>query len=330
MLASRIIFKSEKGKEIAAKAMKWAGKTLKFATKLLPFASEVMDIAGGLAAIFTEQPDYKNEFMEKVLEKARVERIESQIIGIEAFLKTVQEHVPFINETTFCVRDKYEKQHQNLSQIPIQPQLLDQYLYTCNGSGVDVRTNIIHYKFIENVNEITMMNSSYRHYPLLAAPVLIELGLMASLFEPFAMEFIFGVANDRKISCKYRDAMIDHLPFVLEARFQKVKTDVANMVKVRNEPYNPNGYLQSEDPHLPCLTNCDNDDCLVDEFGTREFMRSDFNHHKDKCEIGYLRYLRHLVEKLFPIDILDQACGRPLGKPSGNSSISSKKYRSNF
>lgn len=44
-----------------------------------------------------------------------------------------------------------------------------------------------------------------------------------------------------------------------------------------------------------------------------------------KCETGYAQYLRHLVEKMFPVELLNQRCSQPIGEPKGNVSIPCRK-----
>lgn len=121
-----------------------------------------------------------------------------------------------------------------------------------------------------------------------------------------------GPVKSADLSCRFRDAMVDFLPFVLEARFQKVNANPSNKLKVRNEPFNRNGYNRTA--YLQCGKGCDGNDCLIDEFSAEKYTRS-----LDNCEIGYLQYLRHSVEELFPLDILNETCNRPLKGPTENN-----------
>lgn len=167
-----------------------------------------------------------------------------------------------------------------------------------------------------------MKNSTLRQYPLLAAPVLIELSSIVFLFEPLAIELMEGSAKNMKLSCLYREALIDNLPFVLEARFRKVDTNLNYMATVRNKPYTYRPVLEQQ----YCYICTPGPSCMVDEFG-----KKGKGIYKTKpCEIAYLGYLRHLVENMFPIDVMNKTCGLKLGNSKGNCAISSRKVLLRF
>lgn len=320
--ATRPLYKTDVGKKLAENVAKLTGKALKFATKLIPYASEVLDIADGLLEMFKDDKelDKELEVLRKALEQTHQAIQEHNLFQINNFMTSVKQNTKNLNETISCMRDEYEKQfpHQNAIRVPIE--LIDELKKKCNKVGVGGLTSAMFLDFQNIGNGFAARNSAFRKYPLLAAPVFIELSLLVSIFEPMAIELIPGVADGTtKLSCLYRDALIDDLPFVLEARFQKVNATLTNMIKVRNEPYNPIGYNKSY--YLECEKGCVHDNCLIDQFADEKLYKlSDGN----DCDIGYLQHLRHLVEKLFPIDVLNKTCNRGWEKPTGNSSTSGK------
>lgn len=323
---SQYIFKTEKGKQFAKNAFEFAGKSLKFATKFIPFASETLDLVQSLQEIFDKQPDWKIEFEAKILEKGKRARQEEKISDIETQIDTFSSQINDMNRTIECFRREYESQHLNKNSQRIPKQFRVQYDEQCEASGVGEQASQMHGTLWYYANMIAKRNSPFKQYPLLGAPVLIELSMLASGIEPMIKEFIWNVATKHKLSCIYRDVIIDYLPYVLEERFEKVTANITYQVNVRNEQYNRNGY--NDTPFMQCdacSKDEDRDHCLVDEFGTGAFRKSDNPNVPDHCQIGYLEYLRHLVESMFPIDVLDKACNRPWGKPTGNLSIPNKK-----
>ena len=90
------------------------------------------------------------------------------------------------------------------------------------------------------------------------------------------------------------------------------------MMKVRNKPYNSNGYNQAN--ALACLAKgCTNDDvCLRDDFGGIELKdKTTANDMHSQCAEDYLGYVRHRVEDLFPVRELETACGAKSRAPTG-------------
>lgn len=326
------LFKTDVGKRFEKKAMELAGKTLKFASKLIPYASEVLDLADGLVDIFSggDENEWKKEFEEKILANAEKTSNEldqkNNLFHVNVFMTTVKQDVQKMNKTVHCMRTEYVKDHPNENVTRVPSTLIDDYIKACDKNGVDSMASTLWVLFQNQVNAFAARNSSYMHYALLGAPVLIELSLLVSLFEPLAIELVPGVADDDpKLSCLFRDALIDHLPFVLEERFNKVNASLKNMIKVRNEPYNATGYHESI--FVDCSKGCPYENCIDDKFAAEAlYKKSDEN----ACEIGYLQHLRHMVESLFPIDVLNKSCDRGWEKPTGNLSISSKSVLLKF
>lgn len=313
-------FKTKKGKEMAEKAVELLGKSVKYAAKLLPFAGLVLDIAEGVEDMLSDESDSKkawaDEFMKKVMAKVDEKDHKERIIDINNVLGTIRLSVGYINHTIHCIAREYEKENPNQDYKGSLSEDLLKYEKICGANAVISNTVDVLDDLQTIANEFTRRASSFRKYPLVGAPVLIELGLIAAFFDPLAKEIVSGKANFQNISCAYRDGLVDLLPFVLEARFEKVNAAIEHKTRVRSEAFNAKGYNGSL--YLNCEKHCGGDNCLIDEFGTEKFSSRDTPY----CEIGYLQHVRHLVENMFPLDRLNETCQRPLKQPTGNIVIS--------
>lgn len=316
--ATRLLEKTKIGKKYAKNAKKYLKLAGKFTTRFIPFASLIWDLAETIVDIYSSEKNLDRNLMDKIIAEVLTILHKSDITKMEIFMKTVKRNIRFINDTIYCIRDIYEEEFPNedLSNNtePIPQPYLDEYLRICTDEGIDDDVSFIKNQLDQYVEAFDMMNSSFRYHALLSAPIFIELGLIVPLFEPMAREFIRGSIRNADLSCRYRNSMVDFLPFVLEARFDKVDVSYEIQSKVRNEPYNPNGYNST--PYLHCKRGCTAKYCLTDEFGAEKYERIGYDEY---CQIGYLQHLRHLVEDMFPIDVLSATCNKPLGNPTGNS-----------
>lgn len=309
-------FKTEKGKKMAEKAIAMLGKSVKSAAKLLPFAGLVLDIAEGVDGMLSDESDFMktwaDEFMTKIMSKVDERDHRNQVLSIGFVLETIRLDVGFINQTIQCIADKFEEEHPNQEYTGSLGDDLDKYEKICRTQGISGNTVDILRDLQTIANAFTKINSPFRQYPLVGAPVLIELGLIAAFLDPLAREIVPGRAYFQNISCTYRNGLVDLIPYVLEARFEKVNAALDKKTRVRSEAFNAKGYNGSLS--MTCEKNCQGDNCLTDAFGTEKFSSLE----KPYCEVGYLEHVRHLVENMFPIDRLNETCAQPLKQPTGN------------
>lgn len=316
--AGTSIFESKIKKKIGEAGIKLLPKTMKFAAKMLPIAGEIIDIVESLITLFEDQNDGKSEFMEKILKQANTDSektaLTENLNKIKDVSILIKDDLPFIAEKICCMKNEYEKENQyNESEQRVPYHLITLYLGRCHGKGVDKQISDIHGDLQKIEYAITRRNTIYRRFALMGAPVFTELSLMVTYFEPIAMETMEDTANHVNLPCRYRDVLVDFLPFALGDRFSRVlNTNVKD--EVRNEPYN-----RSDDQLVFyvsqfCRKGCNGkSSCIVDEFSENN-ISSPWN----SCAIYYLRYLKQLVENMFPIDTLNKACNRNLTGPSGN------------
>lgn len=168
----------------------------------------------------------------------------------------------------------------------------------------------------------------FRKEPLLLAPFLIEIGLIVAAIEPVLGYLLENEVRD-KMSCKMRDVTLDFLPFMVASRLEKMHTKMWPVIEIRYLEYNSNGYEDPEgikchkmiDP--TCTTFYPGEknvvrDCLVDNFGTLQFFKGDVEWKRHACEMSYARHVRTLVERTFPIGLLNKTCGEDPRQPTGN------------
>lgn len=292
-------------------------KNLALVTKLLPFVNEITDVVSSLAEIGSKETDWKHDFQNALNDQIEKQVTKGQVNGMSAFLKSVEQFLPLLEETIFTNGTEYQNEEDEENEISYEEK-------EKNSKGI---ATTLHANFNEFINTFTMPNSTFKHYPLIGATVLIEMGLAVSIFEPMALQFIPLQATRLKLSCKIRDTIMDYLPFIVDARLEKLNANLTNMVQVRNEPYNSTGYNrtssllcgESKDADRECSTLVDSsivdNACLIDQFGTKEYNKQI---ERDNCEKGYAQYLRHLVEGMFPIDIVNKLCNRKSENTTGN------------
>lgn len=319
--AGTSIFESKIKKKIGEAGLKMLPKTMKFAAKMIPIAGEIIDIVESLITLFEDQDDGKSELMEKILKQANSDSektaLTENLNKIKDVSKLIKDDLPFITEKICCMKNEYEKDNQdnqhNESEQRVPYHLITLYLGRCHGKGVDKQISDIHGDLQKIEYAITRRNTIYRRFALMGAPVFTELSLMVTYFEPIAMETMEDTANHVNLPCRYRDVLVDFLPFALEDRFNRVHNiHVKN--EVRNEPYN-----RSDDQLVFyvsqfCRKGCNGkSSCIVDDFSENN-ISSPWN----SCSTYYLRYLKQLVENMFPIDTLNKACNKTLAASSGN------------
>lgn len=164
--------------------------------------------------------------------------------------------------------------------------------------------------------------SVFKKYPLIGAPALIELALLVAIFTPIAKILVPLEVKNPQIACKTLDTLLDFRPRTVSARLDKIHSNntlfVSTLAAIRQIPYNPNGYNKSI--ALECQKIGENrsfspsTNGLWDEFGYFIPFRNNLT-----CFSDYASYVRHRVERMFPIQLLERVCNEkkrsaPTGK----------------
>lgn len=279
-------------------------------TAAIPIVPTVISLTASFASMLESKSDWRDEFavvITKVIEEKEA----------KSFLSAKADRLYYLKEDF----------------MPLVEGRLEEMEKEKNGEKVvvdEIRRRDVHTGFhtiisgfIETIRAFQKPDSIFKNYPLTGAPFFIELGLLISVLEPIAIRF----TTTYEISCKIRDAMIDYIPFVVGARLEKVNAPLKIMNEVRKESSAQNNRLVSN--ALFCQSHCDGgkhriwyitqwkefeSNCLIDDFGTKILGRDSAY----KCEKDYAQHLRYYVEKMFPIEQLEEVCKRPIGNPTGN------------
>lgn len=186
--------------------------------------------------------------------------------------------------------------------------------------------SIIHTDIDKMINLFDLQVSLFKKYPLMGAPPLIQLASLIAMFSPIAKTLIPIEAVNPDSSCKMRDILIDYRPRIVNARLRELHSKVSSFgsrLKVLALLYNPNGYNQTSPGEIDCKKGCEldhapNEYCLEDKFSNNSFECT-IKGGKSVCVEDYGKLIRHRVEKLFPVDLLDKLCSDRKPKiPTGN------------
>lgn len=321
---SKIVEDMKSVKEAFEKVKTLAPKLVKFGVKFIPLAGAVVDIGVGLMDLFKEEDaSWKDEFDKKLQENFEKSQEETDrkfflrdIQEVKDTLDNINKKIPWISESLVCIKSKHEDLRPTEDQERIPSQYLDEYQHLCNVSGTDNAVSIMHDDLEKIAGKFLKRDTHYRHFPLIAAPILIQLSSLVLVFEPIALEFITGWANKYKLSCLYRDALIGLLPFALEARFAKTNVNIEIQAVVRNVDNKLYSFRHYWDQiSYYCPHNCESGDetCLTDDFSANVLYCDSLY----AIGIKYIEFLRLSVEDKFNIDMLHKACGQPMATPKG-------------
>lgn len=186
--------------------------------------------------------------------------------------------------------------------------------------------SIIHTDLDKMVNLFDLQLSLFKKYPLMGAPPLLQLASVIAMFGPIIKTLIPIEAMNPDISCKMHDVLLDYRPCIVNARLRELHDEVSSFKsrqKVISLPYNPNGYNETNPGEINCKKGCDldrtpNEFCLEDKF-SNNFLECSIKNGTSVCMEDYGKLIRHQVEKLFPIALLDKLCADRKPKiPTGN------------
>lgn len=248
-------------------------------TSLIPYVGPLVGTIKDIVGILASETEWKQEFAHQVGKQIDEKILKNNINGMDTKLRQ-------INSTIDEMRRKIESK---------------QFDERTNAS-MSGFVSTTYTEFDEMIIEITKENSDFKKFPLLAAPHLIELGLLVSTFEPTQIAFI----NRDYLSCEIRDGCLNFMSFVVAERLSKIDLDTKIAAEVRTVQYNRAGYGDQFD-----CTACSGS-CLNDEFSTKAYEKT------ENCQRSYGLRVRHLVEMMFPIEQLDKTCNLKEGELTGN------------
>lgn len=166
----------------------------------------------------------------------------------------------------------------------------------------------------------------FKQYPLIAAPLLINVALIISVFIPIGNQLIPSEVKNLQLACQAKDVLEDYRTRVVFWRANKLNSmDLYynHMAPVLTQPYNPLGYeAENNDGISHCTPGCTDNDkrvCLIDEFGQGHRMNlQNGDGIMYDCITEYVGLVRHRTEQMFPTEILDKLCvDRKTRTPTG-------------
>lgn len=227
--------------------------------------------------ILADRSDWRDAFTRAIADEQMHAVTENQVNWLEATLQTLQSKIKSLGDESL---------------------------------SYDSRRNIashMHTELDRIINFIDLESSLFRKYPLLGAPLVIQLAPLVAFFSPIAKALIRSEAMNPEISCKMHDILVDYLARTINARLHQLHSDVSifrSIVTVMLLPYREDGYGIPIDCAIGCQPR--KSICLKDKFSTLEFFSAE-----PKCTIDYAALLRHRIEDLFPIDLLKNQCTEP-------------------
>lgn len=190
----------------------------------------------------------------------------------------------------------------------------------------DVNVNDIYKDLQEMLDKFSdfASTSHQKPYPLVGSQLLIALSLAIATFEPTAAAVKPKETKYFTLPCQAYDLLRDYRSYAVDVRLRKLntfKTSPEKITDLKLEEYKPEGYISDiiapECKHNPMQW-------MVDSFSPKVTYRSFYSH----CHIGYAKYLKHQIEKVFPVDRLKEECAKewPSREPSGKVPILIELY----
>lgn len=263
---------------------------------LIPFVGHLGGLSLALKNLLANDGDWMKSFVRTIANESRTNLALNDIHWMQAAIGIIQKEVPDLDGTN--------------SEHNILRKRIASSIY----SDFDKMINLFAHQY-----------SIFKNYPLIGAPVLIELSLLIAIFTPIAKVLVPLDVKNPQIACKTLNTLIDYRPLTVSARLDKIHSNntlfVRTLAAVRQWPYNSNGYNKSV--ALECQKIDGNrsfppghsGNGLWDEFGYQIPY-----HYNQTCFREYASYVRHRVEELFPIQLLEKVCNyRRSNVPAGKA-----------
>lgn len=255
-----------------------------------PYVAMVHGVLFVMAGLFASESDWQKTFAKAIDRETKREIALSQLTLMKSNIKSIAAKYDLLVEN----KTKLEKQHT---------------------VGI-----VIHSKIDEMLNFFADGDSLFKKFPLLGTPLLQQLAQLTAIFDPVAKELIPEEADRPDISCKMRDILVDYRRHTVNARLEMLRVvskkyysilpDITNAMSIE---YNQYGYSKTKGGTLSCEKGCSNKYCLKDDFGDDAY-----SFPPNSCVMDYALLVRHRVEKMFPVELLDSSCSNPL-RPTGIS-----------
>lgn len=264
----------------------------------VPFIAQLSAFVPIIRKNLEEETDWKIAFSQAIAHETRREITEDNIRSMYSNLNSISDKIPILdptNETSLPLQDK-----KNIATI-------------------------LHTLIDTMINNFAQPEALYKKYPLIGVPPLIELALLVALLAPILNTLIPIIAKHPEISCKMRDILLDYRSLTIRVRLEKISTrsyiidDV--LQRVRNKPYNEYGYNETNSGILECDKNCEkpyfdaSSVCLMDEYNVDSYYIPNYMHFT--CMENYGLLVRHRVEQVFPVTLLNKLCKETPKKPTG-------------
>lgn len=227
----------------------------------IPVAGEFSALIPMFQSVLASEDDWRQTFAHVISEEISMEILDDNIRRISDRMRTIKNNLVTLNRTS----ELSEEQQANLA----------------SGIHSDANTLISHF---QNPTSI------FKKHPLLGAPLLIQLALWVTYFDPVAQKLIPVQNSNPQLSCKMEDVLLDYRPRIVNARLEKITVDenvriYGSKMEAMNKAFNEYGYNKTNPGVLECSL-CSNElqtsprtdkICFRDLFGSQEyFMRHIF------------------------------------------------------
>lgn len=298
----------------------------------IPYAKLLGGLLPKLGDLLAEQSDWKKAFIQALSEETNSAITLNQIVWIESTLNTIHEMIPLLNE-----RKQTDIQNRKSNAQFILYQLNTMMNYFDHRAGLFKKYPLITAPLLISLIQVIALFS-----PLANALIPIEAKHLQLTCK----------ARDVLIAYRARSVYTRTKQLNLEFLYNKYVMDALK------QPYNEYGYNQSnpgtlhcdsgcEKPYPPTYCNsvcrqfrgeincqraqCNNYEldrhsyCVVDAFGTNKYHHDDIINIKSPtseqsfpCVSDYVGLVRHRVEDIFPVALLNKMCDRRPRKLTGS------------
>lgn len=233
-----------------------------FAADMLEIAPPSLNVFGKIlknsVKLFDEESQLMNELAKAIVKVAEQSPIVANMNVIKAKLETALESTNELKEyitPTDTSENKRNRRRNHYTKEQTEEKLNE-------NSNIISRINIIKSSLSDMLNLFS--NKGFKKYPLVTAPLLIEVATLVVVFERMKKEIIeniesLGLNIDDKISCTAHDLLLAYRERAVYARTEKLTTKYVEcnfVAETLLKPYNPQGYSGNNDI-LHCKVGCE-------------------------------------------------------------------------
>lgn len=257
----------------------------KIALEYLPYVGEFAKLIPMMRNTLEDRSEWRGAFTKAIADETMRTIAESESRWMEAAMQTIQEKFILLGESN--------------------PDL----------SNRKTIASIIHTDLDEMINFFNLKTCLFRKHPIIGTPPLILLASLVAMFSPIAQALIPLEAKNPQISCKMHDILLDYRAITVDARLQRLRAEKSifpSLLHVMSWPFNSHGYNKTDPGAIDCEKGCKANRtfpielCLKDQFSEDEYDVK--NNGMPACVLDYAAFLRHRVEKLFPIELMSTLC----------------------